>query len=834
MIATINLDSLPNYRFRDRKLAAEFRTKAAALVRMMKAPRVKAAAGIGGDQEASFEQAFASLAYTYLRDKAPRLLDYMLGFQLVDRDNDKTKAVGIFGFKIGQQWLYAPVFFLNGQMKGHELLFIKGQDQFVPMKENWVNFVLAQRPHVLGEQDPRTLQQMGVLQPNLYRLSTPPHSTKFGSVQVDLPGWKPWAIEFAPTLGSLLTEPTSTLTKYAGLDEALDLRNVLKQDLALCKAAMDAFRMCPAVAATAERFYGPHLLRDSLLSLRKTAALLEHRNVLGAVKNEQPLMKVSNILRGPEPVVNKKAAGPKVEIKVNEDEVTTQNAPELTEQERERLMRDGHLIKDHREGEEVSKKYNTQVMLELANPDNTGIYDMLVKPGGFARCLVISRPWTSEGTKDFSTVVRLDPKDWINAHKLTLFAKPKLENEEGDWAKWFDKQTNADLSEDGVYVIVGRNGDGTAPFRVNEDVGGGRYKVWFKDYASRSRPSTAPAIADSCRDWDSDYSYGSAMIALNDRDGTQFKNLGNILYIPTDRKILKVEKSWADKQKDKDKGDSACVPCGNDSQSETPPIQPGSLADVQAEILRKSAQLKLAMNGSEVSINSGRLMPKRSALFSLVRDYGFREKDARDFLADAETARIKGKPAIIRVKYAEGYPSLQPGPGAPAINEPQFGSDPAYGGVTTQYPQEETQPIPELMGRNTDPGIYNPLPEALPPDPMAMQAAQQAGQQGQKEVFDASMLAGLIRTSRQDNMVQRYLGDLLRALDRLGRLLFVFYWHNDEMADQYGKAELPELEDALRNTFESLGDVVLFIKEKDAGLPGLQFQSPELSAAADV
>ena len=37
---------------------------------------------LGGDQESSFEQAFSQLGYTYIRDKAPRLLDFLVGFQL--------------------------------------------------------------------------------------------------------------------------------------------------------------------------------------------------------------------------------------------------------------------------------------------------------------------------------------------------------------------------------------------------------------------------------------------------------------------------------------------------------------------------------------------------------------------------------------------------------------------------------------------------------------------------------------------------------------------------------------------------------------------------------
>jgi hypothetical protein len=70
---------------------------------------------------------------------------------------------------------------------------------------------------------------------------------------------------------------------------------------------------------------------------------------------------------------------------------------------------------------------------------------------------------------------------------------------------------------------------------------------------------------------------------------------------------------------------------------------------------------------------------------------------------------------------------------------------------------------------------------------------------------------------RQDSIVDRYLGDLMKALDKLGRIMFMFYWHQEEFEDRYGKQDLPELEDSLRNAFEVLGDVVLFLKEKTVG-----------------
>ena len=90
----------------------------------------------GRGDDTPFEQAFSNLAHAYLQDKAPGLLDHEIGFQLLDRNSENTKAVGVFAFKVGAMWLYAPMFFLNGDLKGHELLYLKNQDMFVPLKEN--------------------------------------------------------------------------------------------------------------------------------------------------------------------------------------------------------------------------------------------------------------------------------------------------------------------------------------------------------------------------------------------------------------------------------------------------------------------------------------------------------------------------------------------------------------------------------------------------------------------------------------------------------------------------------------------------------------------------
>jgi hypothetical protein len=130
--------------------------------------------------------------------------------------------------------------------------------------------------------------------------------------------------------------------------------------------------------------------------------------------------------------------------------------------------------------------------------------------------------------------------------------------------------------------------------------------------------------------------------------------------------------------------------------------------------------------------------------------------------------------------------------------------------VPMQQYQEVDIPAPMHQVQKSD-DIYN---AARPPDPQIMQQVQDAAVTGQQEVLDTSMLSSLLRNSRDDTLIDRHLGDLVKGLDRIGRLLFNFYWHNDKFADRFGDSEMPELEDALRNSFEGVGDLVLFLKQK--------------------
>lgn len=826
------------------------------------------AASIGGEQEAGFEQAFASLAYAYIKDKAPRLLDFLVGFQLVDRNEDNTKAMGVFGFKVSAQWLYAPVFFLNGDLKGHEMLYVKKTDSFVPMKENWINYILSKKPHILGEPSPRQPHELGQLLPQLSQLSVPPRNNKFAST---MPEMHDWAV---PALSSFAKLMLTDGEKFAAivqdgmplLDNWKGVDDLLRQDLSLLKGAYDLYRKYPGIKAGVDKFYGGtqifHVIGNEM---KKAAAAKPGQTYIlpppapkapeapkppkaPEAPKAPPVGKAASII----PYQVKESVGRRLKITVNNDVVTTENLPDLDEEEREKLLNDPVLIKDHREGEEISKAYNVEIQSELINPDRTRRYEVLTAPGKFEKLLVIHQPHSGRGYEPWSTVLKYegDDKGWLNVHSTEVWCRPGLEEDNSEeYREWYESLPKADsLSVDSTYVVLARNGQGTVPFTVKEDLGDQCYKVSFHDEAVKRR---ALGLADHRDDKDrgydpvlNDYHPWDAKVCLNTREGSRIKSYNGLLYLPTEARLIKV-KSLPKPKKD----EHGCVVEPVPIWGAGDHIPLCNLADVQNEIIQKTARLKLYEDHSEVIIDSPAFgtqrMPKLAGLIHLVRDHGFDETTARELMKQAAVKGLAHGAAVFRVAYGPEYPlkkeALVPGgmggnmiagaPGAPALPEAEYGYDQTFGGAPTQYQSTEFMPVPGMESDMTDPDIYNPNNV---PDPMAVQYGQEAAGRGQKQVFDTAMLGQMLKAVREDSIVDRYLGDLLKALDRLGRILFMFYWHQEEFQERYGKADLPELEDSIRNAFEVLGDVVLYLKKKtiDTEFQGMGIEEPDVEEAA--
>ena len=753
----------------------------------MRSPHVKRADLSSDGQSVPFEQALSNLAHAYLRDRAPQLLEHELGFQLIEKNEDNDRAVGVFGFKVGNQLLYGPVFFLNGELKGHELLYLKDSDTFVPMKENWINYVLNRKPNVIGEEIAPQLSQVGVDRPTMDIFRDSPQ--KFASAQPE------WLQAGLPGLLYALGRPERPSLQVPGL---------LKSSAAASMYFLQLLDSFPTVAPVVVECYGDSIVKDAIdtARTRDTACPIEAKRepmeiLRGSIWQEKSAL---DLAREQDPTRTGK-----LRIWTYSDSIHCDRG--LTVKQAETLKRDGVYIKDDREN--TSKAFRIQEPLALQNPDETGHYDVLCKPDSFEKCLFIHAPFNARGSRPNGVLVRLgdgDTKAWTETHPGAIFA---VEQHSGkDYKSWFDCLSDAkSLDVGSTYVLIAANGQGTSVFEVKKSLPAEGeetcYEVnWRNRYGAR-RPDHLPPVAERRYEYDSDNN-GPDQIVLNRIKGNRFVARMCNLLVPPGTKALKIK---GPQKPEKDEDGCCCSPvtCGDWSESSDPPaLRPGNHVDLQLGIYKTSAELTIHNNGTEAIVDGSRMAPT-AAFIRLVRNYGLNQKSARALLKEAEVKRG----VRCRIKFAEPYGMLSNAPPAPPFPEFETGTDDYMGsGMPTVYGGEREVPVDGLQGAPNEPDM------SLQPEPMMAQQIAQAAQTGQKEVLDTSLLSNLLRGSQNDTLIDRHLPNLMKGLDSLGRLLFNLYWHHDKFEDRYGASNLPDLEDAMRNAFENMGDVTLELKQK--------------------
>lgn len=756
-------------------------------------------AELGGSADTPFEQAFSNLAHAYLKDKAPQLMEYEIGFQLIEKNQENTKAVGVFGFKVGDQWLYAPVFFLNGDLKGHELLYLKSQDLFVPMKDNWLNYLLGRKPSMLGRSVGRDLSNLGVSPPSLHQLTRSPY--KYASAA---PPMADWFTDFLPDLGYLTT---TNFCKSA----AFDLEAVL---LDMGRPAFDC------MMKVAESYPGVFNAFESMHPdfLKKLA---------GAVGDKERLSKSDSIFRKAAATrqaslksilgTEKKAEDEPSHIRVIlREDVFGADHPDvmLSDDERGELALVGKIVKDDRPTSAISKVYPATTSLKLFNPDETNVYQVLLKPDKFAKCLVIMGPYGASGPQSHCTVIELDGHRFINIHPSRVFCQSRLSPEA--WREWFDglEDANSLPVTDGwkgkKQILINRTGQGTCPFTVDGKWSGeeGAYRVgYWSDHASYDdrRPYlTSDSRAGRSR-WESDQDEHPDMktIRLLKTVGRSLHATRDQLLVPASFKRLSLDSGH---ESGPGFGESdAC--CESTEENLKRPLEPGDLADIMFAIKTNLTPLDLVSTGDGLDVN-GKRMSKTAAFKHLVVDWSLRA-DLADALIDSASASPLDRQKYL-VKKADPF-LTKGGPSSPAVFDQPMGADHMMG---SNYPamqmSEREYPVTDMRPNPGDREKYKPQG----PDAQTMITAQQAAQTGQRELFDTAVLGSLLKTVRQSSMVDRYLGDLMKGMDRLGRIYFQFLWHGEEFEDRYGKQDLPELEDGMRNSFEAMGDITHKLKQK--------------------
>lgn len=210
------------------------------------------------------------------------------------------------------------------------------------------------------------------------------------------------------------------------------------------------------------------------------------------------------------------------------------------------------------------------------------------------------------------------------------------------------------------------------------------------------------------------------------------------------------------------------------------PDMGGAQALDKAVTLAGYTPVKVASDGYGYLIEGGKAPSARmgypKALATLVREHGLRAKQAADILeASAEPKGRASHGVTFYVATAADY-------------EPQ----------------------------GDDVSLTKEAISASRLDDKAVASIVKASQSGTKEVLDTAILTSLTKSAYPLERVKEHIPALMKAIDRLGRTLFMFYWHNDVFEARYGRQNMDSIEDSLKDNIRNLGDLVIYLQEHSA------------------
>ena len=661
----------------------------------------------------SFEQQFGILANAVITEKFPQLDNMKLAFQLIEKNDDNSEAVGAMVYMVGQTVVFVPAFFKNQKLRTGDMMFVAQNQQFLPLDDPWLAWIRDKDLRTVGENvGPDTGTDGATADSTLVREYADP-ITKTAALY----------------LKALLHAPFSVEEDKAGaslLDTALALGKTASEHL--CDALVKNANMLNAALT----FYSG----DDLNEFAKKAAAMA----------EEP--------KGVELIMP-----------------FTKEAEQLGPAEREKLERDGYLVRsDGKSAPDVMRV--PQVRNMFGNITEAGTVQLLGMDGSLHDVLILADACLE--TEDCPCCCEGCCGDG-KAGDPGVTAKKYMR---GDNIHGYVciSGGNAVRLDPAVMVLL----PSKEQFRPSmlDDVGKPlgsvnelRWHDWllFPDGTCTSGIGRRDKVSEG--HWASPHSNGQLIISDND-DMTSAVQCGDMLVVPKGTRVISVpdEKPMA-------------LPCS--------PVTIDNFDAFLTEFCKRHYdKARVYSNGSQIQVSGDKTASvtdagRGEAAHQLVRDYGVSPDDAGAMLSVACAGATDDSP-----KSTLFYIS-------------KTASDPMW--------QDAALPMSEHIDRppQTD---YMQMPSSLESPEQLQAAMENAARNGIKEVFDVTALKLLVRQTRFFDEIQEDMPLFMRTLDSLCRKLFQFYWHTDKMEEKYGMVKMKALEESLKTTIDSLSELTIFFK----------------------
>lgn len=734
--------------------------------------------------EKSYESALSNIAHAYIHDKAPELLRHEIGFQLVEKSEDENRALGIFGFKIGNVLIYVPIFFIDGKIKGLDLMYIYNEKQFVPLSQEYIDFIKKNQLKIPGKPAEPVSGTSRVLFPNLMQLK--PQTMKWAA---SLPSWLQY---FAEDLIQAKTNPANIqFPDFSSKIKELVKNSSVAKWLArylntFPQRIEDIYRTCGCVWGDILKTAGEYIKRYPDYTARRGSSRFPTLE-----DSEQPA---------------------EVEIYTNIHEVAPQK---LTKEEVQSLLSKGILIRDHRDRHNkiFTFKAIDKVWLHrnFLNPIEPGIHDILMLDGKIETVFIapivnqeaIFRPHrpvpiiAQERPEDLRLernylVIFLDSKKAYiyPQHMLVTIAGPKeTVYKDGDKPEESEDQLSAfkyasSLRPSGKFYCFFTDKEATPPVQLHEYSSDKAGRIVFYDIKhfdsfgthSRHPVSNTKIIVDP---------RSPRIEPIKEFVDLRYANEGYI--VPNNARFIEINPT-------------ATAPA-------TLPVH------LLLDMLQKASDgvLYVTKTGTaEFSIND-QPYPLVDFIRKMMIDYGLSQDDTYSVIKKASTDGS----IVVLIKKAQELPPYPKSPVPPPSMQllspsPMVGS---LGAREFRTLNEGLSTIEYDINRD-----YPSITDPLAPGGTVDQQIRAAIQTGQKEVLDTTLFSEMLSVVDDEDVIERYLPDLMKGVDALGRLLFNFYLHYDTFENRYGIDQLQSLEQNLRVVFHRLGKIILELEQRPVSI----------------
>lgn len=736
-------------------------------------------------KNADIEKAFADQAFSFVAQKASKICTrpYLLGFEMIYANDDKSRIVGIFGFNINGALYYAPVFFLNGQIKGQILFWRVENKKFIPLEEEWIDFILEKNTpeegHAITKNRTDSLQTGVSLDPMIY-----PRRYKTASAE-KLPGF----------IGN------------ENLTNAEWLENFLQG-------------FCPKVAS----FAPTGLLRQFI---NEDGGELAFDAIAGAVKNSyafadalmHAVESIDDLMQFP---VKKASAEDKRNYTLSLRTGSIKSAS--TSEELSEFIKFGYIFDDRRHDEEINQIF-TDTSHDLENMQTPGFYSVMKKDGEMTKVFMSStvddcncskggigglpvtlrdRESSASGQKAF---IFVDDQNSVCFHSLPVGC-------EGYYGACLPDEEDAIKNLMTTTPQVGKTYLLFLP--KDKAVSQSAFKI-----KGKSDKSTGVTCLETNRvdTWGSSDSI--CELIWNDNAGTSAWHMG----------LLGKDTAFIEIKTEQKKYPYPGQPERTETKiSEAPSLmQPKEMFDT----LMNSGLRKFTLEGMDdgVEIYTGNKLRRfmsddndagttKAAAF-LAADLGIRASQVNELIGKLSAQK---KVAFYvepkNVKMALGLTRV--------IDRADFTpSYDSYFNTTVDIPKEyalrtETKgpqireiPLNEVYDpSHGNGGNRNSLSaeELLTNDPDKLK--ELADSKNLPFVFEHGLVGSLVKTFDAAALVDKYLPHLENALDSVGRMIFLFYWKPKDFEKAIGQDDMSDMESELTSNFKSLGALTLNLLKK--------------------